>query len=296
MVRYRIIRSLLAFFALLPLPINHALGYIIGLLFYLIPNKTKNITLINLSLCLPELNDQQRRQLAKQSLIETGKSITELGAIWFWEPARLSRKIVRIENEDILNHALAKQKGLIIMTPHMGCWELAGLFAAPKQSLTSLYRPPRIEAMEAMMKQARERNGATLVPTNTRGVKSLFAALSKHECIGVLPDQDPGEEGGIFVPFFGHYANTMKLIPRLAQKTGSAIILVTAKRLPCGRGYVIRYHEVDENIYSKDLTESASAMNRSIESVVRENPGQYQWSYKRFKRQAPGKRSPYQTD
>jgi len=293
-MRYPIIRTTLALFALLPLPLNHALGYIIGLLFYLIPNKTKTITLINLSLCLPELNNHQRQRLARQSLIETGKSITELGAIWFWNPTRLLRKIIRIENEDILNRALEKQKGLIIMTPHMGCWELAGLFAARKQTLTSLYRPPRIQAMEAMMKQARERTGAKLVPTNTHGVKSLFAALSKHECIGILPDQDPGNDGGIFVPFFGHDANTMKLIPRLAQKTGAAVILVTAERLRCGRGYVIRYHQVDVNIYSKNLAESANAMNRSIESVVRENPEQYQWSYKRFKRQAPGYKSPYQ--
>lgn len=293
-MRYRLIRTSLALLALLPLPLNHAIGYFIGLLFYLIPNKIRNITEINLSLCLPELSDRQRRQLARLSLIETGKSVTETSIVWFWKPARLLRKITRVENEELFTQARAKHKGLIIMTPHTGCWELAGLYAASRQNITSLYRPPRIQEMEMMMKQARERTGATMVPTNTSGVKALFAALSKNDSVGILPDQDPGDDGGLFVPFFGHDANTMKLIPRLAQKTGAAIILVTADRLNFGRGYVIHYHAVDENIYSKDLNESARAMNRSIEAAVRKKPEQYQWSYKRFKRQAQGKPSPYQ--
>lgn len=293
-MRYYLARLLLSFFALLPLPLNHALGHAIGWMFYVLPNRTRRNTYINLSLCLPELDERQRHRIAKASLIEMGKSATEMGPLWRWRPARILGKVVGIENEHIFNDALARQKGTIIMTPHLGAWEITGLYISATQTVTSLYRPPRLQSIEEMIKTARERTGATLVPTNTRGVKSLFAALSRHEIVGILPDQDPGEDGGIFVPFFGHEANTMKLIPRLAQKTGAAVILVSARRLARGKGYVIRYNAVGENIYSKDIAESATAMNRAIEQTVRENPEQYQWGYKRFRTRADGKPSLYQ--
>ena len=247
----------------------------------------------NISLCLPELSDMQRRQLTRDSLIETGKSITEMGPAWFYPANKLLSKIVGFENEQILEQAIAKQQGIIFMTPHLGCWEIAGLYIANRQPLTSLYRPPRIPSLENLITQARQRTGANLVPTTISGVKALFAALAKAETIGILPDQDPGDDGGIFTPFFGQDANTMKLIPKLAHKTGAPVILVVAKRKPFGQGYIMSYHEVDEKIYSSNLLEAATAMNHSIENCVRENPKQYQWSYKRFKRQPEGKPSLY---
>jgi len=251
------------------------------------------MSLTNISLCFPEFSDKQRRQLTMASLIETGKSITEMGPAWFYPAEKLLNKITGFENREILEWAIAKQQGIIFMTPHLGCWEIAGLYMANRLPLTSLYRPPRIQNLENLITQARQRTGAKLVPTTTSGVKALFAALAKTETIGILPDQDPGDDGGIFAPFFGHDANTMKLIPKLAHKTGVPVILVVAKRKPFGQGYIMSYHKADEKIYSSDLLEAATAMNLSIENCVRENPKQYQWSYKRFKRQPKGKSSLY---
>ncbi|NOY66982.1 MAG: lysophospholipid acyltransferase family protein [Gammaproteobacteria bacterium] len=293
-MRYYLARASLTFFALLPLPVNHAIGHIIGLLFYFIPNSAKRITLINLSLCLPELSNRQRQQLTKRSLIETGKSITEMGPAWLWNADKLLDKIIHIENEHVMRDAIAKKNGVIIMAPHLGCWEIIGLYVTSLLPTTSLYRPPKMQAIGNMITTARQRTGATLVPTDTGGVKSILSALSKQECVCILPDQDPGNQGGIFAPFFGQETNTMKLIPRLAQKTGAAVVLTVAKRARFGRGYTLCYHKVDEGIYSKDLLESATAMNNSIEKYVRETPEQYQWSYKRFKRPKDGKKSPYQ--
>ncbi|HEC28720.1 MAG TPA: lipid A biosynthesis acyltransferase, partial [Gammaproteobacteria bacterium] len=130
-------------------------------------------------------------------------------------------------------------------------------------------------------------------PTSTTGVKALFTALAKKETIGILPDQDPGGDGGIFVPFFGMPANTIKLASRLTQKTGAPVLLLYAERLTHGHGYVIHFHKPGKDIYSTDLTVSATAMNRSVEACIRALPSQYQWSYKRFKRRPSGESSPY---
>ncbi len=291
-MRYQLIRLILRLLALLPLPANHALGAFIGICLYWLPNKVKHITRINLALCLPEYNEQQRNTLLRKSLIETGKSATELGPLWLWKADKLLRHVKGIEHEGLLHEAQEKQQGLIILTPHLGCWELNGLYCANKMTVTSLYRPPKIQALETFLCQARERTGATLVPTNINGVKSLYAALARQETIGILPDQDAGN-GGIFVPFFGVSANTVKLIPRLINKTHAQVIMVYARRLPRGRGYIIHYLKPEDDIYSPDLAVSAAAMNRAVETCIRENINQYQWGYKRFKRRPDGEISPY---
>jgi KDO2-lipid IV(A) lauroyltransferase len=292
-MRYQLFRISLKALALLPLRINHGIGAIIGWLFYLLPNDIKRTALINLRLCLPEYNQQQRKRLLRETLIETGKSFTELGPVLMWPKRKILHTIRRVENLTLVNEAFQKNKGLIILTPHHGCWELNGLYCANFLPLTNLYRPPRESSIENILMKARERTGATLVPTNTSGVKSLYTAINRKEVVGILPDQDAGESG-VYAPFFGVDANTVKLIPRLINKTGAPVLMVYAQRLPRGQGYDIHFVQPDENIYSADIKEAATAMNRSVEQCIRQQISQYQWSYKRFKRNADGGASPYQ--
>jgi len=292
-MRYQLFRFILKALALLPLRINLGVGAIIGWLLYVLPNDLKRTTLINLRLCLPEYDQQQQAAMLRQTLIETGKSLTELGPVWMWPKRKILRTIKKVENLVLVSEALQQNKGLIMLTPHLGCWELTCLYFANSFPLTSLYRPPRESSIENLLTNARERTGATLVPTNTSGVKSLYAAINRKEVAGILPDQDAGESG-VYAPFFGVDANTVKLIPRLINKTGAPVLMVFAKRLPRGQGYNIHFMQPDENIYSTDLKEAAAAMNRSVEQCIRQQISQYQWSYKRFKRNADGEASPYQ--
>lgn len=286
-------RSLLRVLSWLPLRLNHRVGHWVGLAFYLIPNKVKHTSRINLALCLPDYSEQQREQLLRASLIEMGKSVTELGPLWLWKPEKLLQRIQHVHHEDRLEQAQAYQKGVILLTPHLGCWELAGLYFADRHPITSLYRPPKLKNFEAYLNRARQRSGAKLVPTNTTGVKALYATLARHDTVGILPDQDPGKGGGIQVPFFGVNANTIKLIPRLINKTGARVVMVYARRLPKGKGYDIHYQTPDESIYSTELETSCRAMNDAVASCIRDNIEQYQWAYKRFKTQENGRQSPY---
>ena len=185
-------------------------------------------------------------------------------------------------------------QGLIVLAPHLGCWEIAGLYLASRGSVTSLYRPPRQAALGPVMKRARERSGAELVPTDASGIKRLFRVLQSGGTTGILPDQQPdSSKGAVFAPFFGVPALTMLLVNRLMRKTGAKVIFCYAQRLPEGKGFTLHYLPAPAGLGDADPVHAATAMNQGVEHCVRQCPDQYQWSYKRFKEQPEGIRSPY---
>jgi KDO2-lipid IV(A) lauroyltransferase len=165
---------------------------------------------------------------------------------------------------------------------------MAGLYIARRFPVTTLYRPPRVRELDAFIRAARERTGATLVPTDAGGVRALYRALAQGEVVAVLPDQDPGRGGGVFAPFFGQPAWTMALLSRLATRSGAPVFFGFARRLPRGDGYRLEFLPALAATTSVELTESAAAVNAAVEVCVRRVPAQYQWSYKRFKTRPPG--------
>jgi KDO2-lipid IV(A) lauroyltransferase len=274
--------------ALLPFRVSFMLGSILGYLAYLIPNSLHKPTRVNIDLCFPELSKQQRAQLVKQSFIELGRVAVETGALLLWNKRRTLNLVKKVSGEELVQQAFNSGKGVIIAAPHLGAWEMIGLYCSSKNPMTSLYRPLRMEKLNPFVRKSRQRMGATLVPTDASGVRALYKAVAQNQMIGILPDQDPGDEGGVFAPFFGVPANTMTLLPRLMQKTGATVIFSYAERLPCGRGFHVHFLPAPEASRTKDLQQAAAALNQGVENCVRQTPAQYQWSYKRFKTRPVG--------
>lgn len=286
-MKARLIRIFLRLMSWLPLPLNHAVGSMIGRLAGWLPTRARRITETNIARCFPELDDRQRRRLVRQSLREAGKTLTEMGSLWYRSPRHVLRLIRHSSGTGHIQQARLAGKGILFLTPHLGAWEITALYQASHSHLTCLYRPPRVKALEDLMLKVRSRTGAKLVPTTAKGVKALYQALENGEDVGLLPDQDPGK-GGVFVPFFGIPANTMVLVSRLAQKTGAAVLLGYAERLPYGKGYHLHIEPMPETIHDPDTAIATAAMNSAIEHIVRRLPAQYQWSYRRFKTRPPG--------
>ncbi|WP_455366104.1 lysophospholipid acyltransferase family protein [Kaarinaea lacus] len=279
--------------ALLPYRISYVLGSILGYLAYLIPNSLHKPARINIDLCFPELSAQHRNQLVKQSFIELGRVAVETGALLLWNKHRTLGLVKKVSGEELIQQAFNKGKGIIIAAPHLGAWEMIGLYCSSKNPMTSLYRPLRMEELNPFVRRARQRMGATLVPTDASGVRALFKAVAQNQMIGILPDQDPGDEGGVFAPFFGVPANTMTLLPRLSQKTGATVIFSYAERLPYGEGFHIHFLPAPASSNAFGLQEAAAIVNQGVEQCVRQSPAQYQWSYKRFKTRPAGEASFY---
>lgn len=143
------------------------------------------------------------------------------------------------------------------------------------------------------MKAVRSRSGSELVATDRRGIMRLFSILRENGVVGILPDQTPRKEGGDFAPFFGIPTITMTLASKLIHKTGAKPLITYAQRLPDARGFKIVIREAEPGMASKDMSESLTALNRSVEKCIADVPTQYQWEYKRFRRTAPGEKPVY---
>ena len=277
-----VLRALLGLLALIPLRANHALGAALGWLAWVFPTRLRRISLGNLALCFPERNPAWHRRVARARLMETGKTLTEAPWLWHAGPERIRVLLQGMDDQALLDRTVADPRGAFLVCPHLGSWEFAGLHLATLGPMTSLYRPPRLKALDAMLRASREATGASLVPTTPGGIKALRRALARGELIGMLPDQTPKGASGVFAPFFGHPAYTATLLARLASPGHTPVVFGFAERLPRGGGF--RYHvtPAPDGIYDDDPRIAAAAITRAGETLVRRCPEQYAWSYRRF--------------
>lgn len=269
--------------ALLPLGVLRALGWAIGSLMWLIKGRAAKVTRENIAICFPELSPAEQATLARHSLQETAKTAMEAGAIWrnSWE--WLQGKIVAMEGDEILRAKLAEGKGVLVLAPHHGNWEVVAPYLASVANLTAMYQPLDNPKMDELVLAGRSKLNITMAPTNRKGVMMLFKALQGGTIVGVLPDQVPApESGGEIAPFFGQPALTMTLVQGLIQRNGCAVCSCYAERVAGGFKLVVL--EADEQIYSEDPLTSVTGLNASVAACVRRAPAQYQWEYKRFRR------------
>lgn len=280
--------GLLRLIAYLPLPLLHGIGVVLGWLSWLFPNPNKAVTLRNLQLCFPQQTRSERKRLARLYLCEVGKTLMETIALWLGNTERLKGWTRAVRGEDLLEQALQGGKGAIIISPHIGSWEYVGLYCAAHHPMTCLYRPARKQGMESVVVAGRERMGITLAPTDITGVRILLQALKANQLVGILPDQDPRDEAGVFAPFFGVPAKTMSLLPRLAHKSGAPLLFSVAERLPWGRGFRLHFLPAPADLNNPDLVTAATALNLGVEQCIALAPHQYQWAYKRFRTRPEG--------
>lgn len=292
-MRGPLLKLFLRLCALLPLRAAQGLGASIARLLLWLPNRAREVTRINIDACLPELSPEARRWLVAHSLIETGRTVTEMGPMWYWPKERVLGLVADCSGRQAVDDALARGKGVIIATPHLGNWEMSGLYCSSLYTMTSLYRPPRLRELDAFMQHARERVGARLVPANAGGVRALYRALEHGEAVGILPDQEPGQGGGIFADFFGIPAYTMTLIGRLVMRTGAPVFFTYSERLPAGGGFHVHFIPAPADLANGSIEDITVKINAIAESCIRMIPAQYQWSYKRFNSRPDGSKTFY---
>lgn len=212
----------------------------------------------------------------------------EMGKAWLLPMEKTLELVIDAEGIEAFESAHNEGKGVILLAPHLGNWEFYGFHLCEAIASTWLYQPPKYAALDTLITQTRSRAGVKMAQTNQRGVAEVFKALKNGEAVGVLPDQVPPLEGGTYAPFFDVPALTMTLVSKLVQKTEARVFCGFAKRLPASEGFKVIIEEAENEIYSSDLTESVAALNRSVEKNVLKAVEQYQWEYKRFRKQADG--------
>jgi KDO2-lipid IV(A) lauroyltransferase len=267
------VKSLFRILAVAPLPVLHALGAAMGWLAFLLSPTYRRRFLANASQGGYTLSRVQG------AVAEAGKMGAEAARLWFGGPVR-----IEWEHPELIEATLAQQRGLIFLTPHLGCFEItAQAYAQRFGPVTVLYRPARKAWLRELIDTARSRENLATAPATLAGVRQMLRVLKGGGVIGLLPDQVPPEGLGVWAPFFGRDAYTMTLPFRLAQQTGAVLLLIWGERLSWGRGYRVRVRPWQGGELAADPVAAASQVNAAMEQLVRECPQQYLWGYARYK-------------
>lgn len=262
--------------ARLPLRVIHRLGAWLGQLVYLLsPTYRRNLR-ANMAQAGIDPTLQQR------AAAEAGKQMLELSRIWMRPVAEANAQVVDVHGREWLDAALAERKGVIFLTPHLGCFEITAQYLSSFGDITVLYRPPKLAGAQRLILMGRQRENLHLAPADLSGVRSLIRALKKGQMVGLLPDQAPKSGEGVWLDFFGRPAYTMTLAARLTE-TGATVLMTWGERLPDGRGYRVHFRPPKMPL-TGDTVDRARQINREIEALIRQCPAQYLWGYNRYKR------------
>ena len=289
------IKSAIALFVIralgfMNLSLARFIGRFIGAIVRISNSRMMKVTQKNLALCFPHKSEQQRAELARASVNETCKTMCEAGLAWAGTEQKFRRnenQIVAVRNGHLFEKAVSDGKGLLLLTMHLGNWEWVTSYLPQRCDLMALYKMAKMPGLEKAMLEARASSGIKLVAGNREGVEKFVKHYgNKGACI-IVPDQEPSEKSGVWSEFFGIPALTPRFIHVLIRKNPEGCVLnVYVKRV--SGGFEIVFSEVEPGIYSEDLETSAKAMNVGFEKCVLDAPEQYQWEYKRFKRNPEG--------
>ena len=262
--------------ACLPLKWVHRLGTILGYGAYYTDHKSNRIALENILQSALADNHAQAAQLMKRSRIEAGKALLETLFIWGKSSEDLLPLIQQVHGWEAVTEAHQQGKGLIFLTPHLGCFEITSIFYGAQHPITVLYRPPKMQALSDLVVSGRQKGKVTMAPANANGVRKLLQALKAGQAVGILPDQIPRSGEGEWADFFGKPAYTMRLASKLANKSGATVVMAFGERLADGKGFNIHLIRVDD-------ISTPALLNKAVERQIRQCPAQYLWQYNRFK-------------
>ena len=267
----------------LPLWFLHGLGWLLGWVTWLLSGAYRRRFLENVALAGVARGDWLRAVGA------AGCVLAELPRLWLGKPVP-----VYWQGVEHIEAALAARRGVVFLTPHLGCFEVtaqayAARFGVAGQPMTVLFRPPRKAWLHRLVMQSRQRPGLATAPTSLQGVKQLLQALKAGQCVGLLPDQVPPQGMGVWAGFFGKPAYTMTLSARLVLHSGASVLVAWGERLKWGRGYVVHVYPLGQALAS-DMAEAAAQINQAMERLIGCQPAQYLWGYARYK--APRRETP----
>ena len=190
-----------------------------------------------------------------------------------------------IQGEQVFTDALANGKGVIVVVPHFGSWELLNAWLNVYATPVIMYKPNKNAWINRYVLEAREKFNATLVPTDETGIRSIFKHLKQGGLTVILPDHVPKPTGGIYSNFYGQNTLSSTLVSKLASKTQCKVIgLSCIRNTQNPQHFSVVCQALSSDILSKDLQRSVDTLNLEMQKIIDVAPEQYIWSYKRFRR------------
>jgi KDO2-lipid IV(A) lauroyltransferase len=263
----------------LPLTVLQRLGKFFGWLAWCLPGSYKESARKNLQQAFPEANPRMLRA----AMMSVGQLMFEMPYWWTRRDERAMDATLQCDNWQQFDDAIRLNKGVIMLSPHLGCFELFGPVFSARYPATVLFRPPRMVWLTDWIIKMRTRRQLTMAPANQSGVRTLVKTLLRGRIIGILPDQVPPDGEGVWAPFFGKPAYTITLVHRLQQLTGSPIFVLAAERKAVGQGYLLHCKRLEAPL-PDDAEAAATIINQEMEALIRKMPEQYLWGYNRYRK------------
>ena len=255
----------------------HGLGGLFGRIAYQFDRRFKERIDANVKRAFASLDRNDLKKLTSLAIREIGKCLMEAPAIWFNAPQKNFRWVTQCYGWNYVDAALKKKKGIIFLTPHLGCFEITAQYYAHFHPITVLFKRPKQKWLANIVLSGRRHTHIHLAEANIQGVKQLMQALKKGEAIGILPDQVPNEGQGVWAQFFNTPAYTMTLVSKLAESSKATVLIGFGHRLPKGQGYEVFIEPLGSD-------HSPQGINDQLELLIRKHPSQYLWNYQRFKK------------
>lgn len=275
----------------LPYPLLYLIGSSLGRASRPFLKRREKIASRNLTLCFPNMTDEEKEKLIEQNFISLGMGLIETGMAWFWSDARV-RKWFDVEGYENLTKALENKKGVMVVGVHFMSLELGGRTMGLCRPMMATYRPHNSKLMEWVQTKGRLRSNKAMI--DRRNLRGLVSALKAGEAVWFAPDQDYGPKGSTFAPFFNvPEAATTNGTFVLQRLSGSDLLTITMVRKANNRGYNLYISEILKDYPTEDEFKAASYMNKVIEKEILRAPEQYLWVHRRFKTRPAGQPSLY---
>ena len=284
--------ALLWFLHFLPLPLLARAGERMGILFFLLGKRRRDVAALNIRWCFPELGPVKHAMLVKAHFQVLGRSFLERGLLWWASRERL-QKLIHVDGFEKIRALQAVNRPIILLAPHFVGLDVGGIGIALQQDVISMYSTQKNAVFDTVIRQGRERFGKQRLITRQDGIRSCVKAMKQGLPFYYLPDMDFGDRDSIFVPFFGIQTATITGVSRLARLAGAAVVPCITRVLPGGQGYAVELMDAWENFPSDDAEADTRRVNAFIENIVLTMPEQYYWVHRRFKSRPAGEPRPY---
>ena len=256
----------------------HRLGALLGWLTWLASPTYRRHLRENMTLAL---GADGARRVRNAAIANAGRTSLELPRLWLHPLEETVRLVREVRGWDYVEAAQAAGKGILFLTPHLGCFEVTAQYYSHRAPISVLYRPPKQAWLQTMIEEGRARPQLYLAPADLSGVRTLIKELRRGEAVGMLPDQAPRRGEGRWIDFFGRPAYTMTLAGKLSE-SGAAVVLAWGERLPDGAGFRLHFMPPEHPVEGS-VEERAACISREMERLILKCPEQYLWGYNRYK-------------
>ena len=288
--------TLLKIIGAMPRPAARAAGAGVGALAWGLVPRLRRTGLRNLELAFPEKSEEERTRILRAMYRGLGWQLAE-----FCQMPRYSRENTRqrMRYEGLEHYLAAREKGsgVLIVTAHLGAWELSSfwhsLMGYPMTMVIRRLDNPRVDPM---VNTIRCLHGNRVVHKDDFA-RGLLAAMKRGDTVGILMDTNMTPPQGVFVPFFGVEACTASGLARVALRTGAAVLPGFMVWEASEQKYVLRFGPEIELARTgddeHDVVENTARFTAQIEAMIRRYPEQWLWVHRRWKTRPEGEAPVY---